>query len=57
MGNKSSSLKKNKKQTMDQFIKQIDIIASNYILTQNFQDMTRLQSEQFCNKIIGTRRS
>tara|TARA_Y100000389_G_scaffold188155_1_gene210380 strand:- start:1927 stop:3291 length:1365 start_codon:yes stop_codon:yes gene_type:complete len=60
MGNKTSSLNQNQNQnknqnqksTINEFIKHIDVIASNYILTQNFQDMTRLQNEQFCNKII-----
>lgn len=36
------------------YIKNIDIIASSYILSMNFQDMLNLTSEEGCNKMILT---
>lgn len=30
----------------------LDILATKYILTQNFQDMTRLGNKDYCNKLI-----
>ena len=30
----------------------IDYIATNYILTQNFQDMTKLSDMKYCNDLV-----
>ena len=30
----------------------LDIIATKYILTQNFQDMKKLGSKEYCDKLV-----
>ena len=30
----------------------IDIIATKYILTQNFQDMKKLGQKEYCDKLV-----
>ena len=30
----------------------LDILATKYILTQNFQDMKRLGDKEYCNKLV-----
>jgi hypothetical protein len=47
MGNAQSGTKK--KKTLSQII---DYIATNYILTQNFQDMTKLSDMKYCNDLV-----
>jgi hypothetical protein len=47
MGNTQSNPKK--KKTLSQII---DYIATNYILTQNFQDMTKLSDMKYCNDLV-----
>jgi hypothetical protein len=47
MGNSQSSIKK--KKSLSQII---DYIATNYILTQNFQDMTKLSDMKYCNDLV-----
>ena len=47
MGNAQSGT--NKKKTLSQII---DYIATNYILTQNFQDMTKLSDMKYCNDLV-----
>ena len=47
MGNTQSGTKK--KKTLSQII---DYIATNYILTQNFQDMTKLSDMKYCNDLV-----
>ena len=48
MGNtETKNIKKN-----ISFFKLIDIIASKYILTQNFQDLKNIQNNNYCNDLI-----
>ena len=47
MGNTQSNPKT--KKTLSQII---DYIATNYILTQNFQDMTKLSDMKYCNDLV-----
>ena len=49
MGNAQSNVKTNKKKTLSQII---DYVATNYILTQNFQDMTKLSDMKYCNDLV-----
>jgi len=30
----------------------LDILATKYILTQNFQDMKKLGDKEYCNKLV-----
>lgn len=53
MGNQQSStehLKTNEKNVMLPEV--IDAIATKYILTQNFQDMLKLENKDYCDKLI-----
>ena len=50
MGNSQSS--DNPKDTRSQLAKAIDYIATNYILTQNFQDMEKLADPEYCNNLV-----
>ena len=47
MGNTQTSNSSNKS------LKQIvDFVATNYILTQNFQDMKKLSDMKYCNNLV-----
>jgi len=48
MGNAASSEKKDKTRLPGI----IDTIASHYILTQDFEDMTKLENKDYCNKLV-----
>lgn len=50
MGNNQSS--DAPKDTRSQLAKAIDYIATNYILTQNFQDMEKLADPEYCNNLV-----
>ena len=50
MGNSQSS--DAPKDTRSQLAKAIDYIATNYILTQNFQDMEKLADPEYCNNLV-----
>ena len=49
MGNAQSNVNTNKKKNLSQII---DYVATNYILTQNFQDMTKLSDMKYCNDLV-----
>ncbi len=49
MGNLNSKDSEFKKKSLPQVI---DYIASNYILTQNFQDLKNLSDQQYCDKLV-----
>lgn len=50
MGNQQSSTKDNTNRF--KLPGMIDSIAAKYILTQDFQDMTKLEDKEYCNKLI-----
>lgn len=49
MGNNPSNLKNQKDKNLSEVI---NFIASNYILTQNFQDLINLKDPNYCNKLV-----
>ena len=49
MGNAQSSSKTKDKTKLPGII---DTIASHYILTQDFEDMTKLENQEYCNKLV-----
>lgn len=49
MGNLNSKDSESKKKSLPQVI---DYIASNYILTQNFQDLKNLSDQEYCDKLV-----
>lgn len=49
MGNDQSNTNSKKTQSLS---KSIDYVAANYILTQNFQDMTNLADMKYCNDLV-----
>ena len=55
MGNKSSSETETTKQTNEKPLmlpEVIDKIATTYILSQNFQDMLKIENKEYCDKLI-----
>ena len=56
LGNEKKNDEKNKTQDNKKYVKslegRLDIIASDYILRQNFQDMKNLMDSDKCNKLI-----
>ena len=50
MGNQSSTLNENSND--DSLAKKIDFIATNLILTQNFNDMKNLSNMDYCNNLV-----
>jgi hypothetical protein len=49
MGNDQSNTSSKKSQSL---AKSIDYVAANYILTQNFQDLTNLSDMKYCNDLV-----
>jgi hypothetical protein len=52
MGNQSSSENTQQPQNPVMLPEAIDAIASKYILTQNFQDMLKIENREYCDKLI-----
>ena len=52
MGNQSSSETTPTQQNQVMLPEAIDAIATKYILTQNFQDMLKIENKEYCNKLI-----
>ena len=50
MGNKISGFKKSEQQDNNNEI--IDYIASNYILTMDFENLKKLNDQQYCDKLV-----
>ena len=50
MGNQSSNL--NEKSNDNSLAKKIDFIATNLILTQNFNDMKNLSDMNYCDNLV-----
>ena len=51
MGNSVSS-NKNPKKEFDNFYEVVDYIATYYILTMNFQSLSKLSDQAYCNKLV-----
>ena len=49
MGNNQSSTDTNKPKNLSQII---DFVATNYILTSNFNDLLNLNNKQYCDELI-----
>jgi hypothetical protein len=49
MGNTQNTDGSNKSKSLKQIV---DFVATNYILTQNFQDMKKLSDMKYCNKLV-----
>jgi hypothetical protein len=54
MGNNISSFQKNNEneKKFDNFYNIIDYIATNYILTMDFQSLTKLSDKSYCDKLV-----
>ena len=50
MGNSQSN--NSNKEKSNKLSKSIDVIATNYILTQNFTDMMNLKDPQYCDNLV-----
>jgi hypothetical protein len=52
MGNKISGFKKSEQQDNNNNNEIIDYIASNYILTMDFENLKKLNDQQYCDKLV-----
>jgi hypothetical protein len=52
MGNEGSTMKSNDKNKSESLIQALDFIATNFILTQNFEDMKNLADINYCNNLV-----
>lgn len=52
MGNNQSQSKESEEKTLKTLPQVVDYIATNYILTQNFQDMEKLSNPQYCDELV-----
>ena len=52
MGQLNSTFHSNKENKLPTFSRVIDLIAANYIMTEQFQDMKNLGTIEYCNKLV-----